>query len=257
MDEPCHGYYIHGKTPWGKADIPLHVMQKKLQDEANSEYGENSRGLTEKNDRIQSYEIYLHKQLREDLYNARRETPTLKALERAATTQTKRVVKVEEEVHDEDEDDDMIERSISSSWSEKEKTIRRMEYKKNKISEILKKHIGQKISRSNIKESDYWTRWAGATPDNLDVATMDSPVIIQDLGEGSPSFVNMLYRDLDWAMLDLYIMLFMAFDELLVDNSMLAIFIVWIIERIIKEIRQRMSASNMSEKTFVDSRFLK
>lgn len=66
---------------------------------------------------------------------------------------------------------------------------------------------------------------------------MDSPVIIQDLGEGSPSFVNMLYRDLDWAMLDLYIMLFMAFDELLVDNSMLAIFIVWIIERIIKEIR--------------------
>lgn len=84
----------------------------------------------------------MHKQLREDLYNARRETPTLKALERAATTQTKRVVKVEEEVHDEDEDDDMIERSISSSWSEKEKTIRRMEYKKNKISEILKKHIG-------------------------------------------------------------------------------------------------------------------
>lgn len=26
MDEPCHGYYIHGQAPWGKADIPLDMM---------------------------------------------------------------------------------------------------------------------------------------------------------------------------------------------------------------------------------------
>ena len=77
-------------------------------------------------------------------------------------------------------------------------------------------------------------RLMGMPPDGLNLETMQTPVIIRDDGEGSPSFVNMLYRDLDRGMLDLYIMLFVAFDEWLIDNSMLAIFIVWIIEWIIK-----------------------
>ena len=67
----------------------------------------------------------------------------------------------------------------------------------------------------------------------------------------------MLYRNLDRAMLDLYIMLFITFDEWLINNSMLAIFLVWIIERIMRAIRQTMSVSNLSKKAYVDDRFLK
>lgn len=58
-------------------------------------------------------------------------------------------------------------------------------------------------------------------------------------------------------MLDLYIMLFIAFDEWLTNNSMLAIFMVWIIERIVRAIRQTMSVDNLSSKAYVDDRFLK
>lgn len=79
---------------------------------------------------------------------------------------------------------------------------------------------------------------------------------MQDLGEATPSFVNMLYRDMDRAMLDLYIMLFTAFDEWLGGNSLLALLIVWCIERVYREIRARLSVRNLSKKAYVDDRFL-
>ncbi len=45
MDEPAHGYYIHGQAPWAKADIPLDVMHKQLQEEEAAGFGGTSRGL--------------------------------------------------------------------------------------------------------------------------------------------------------------------------------------------------------------------
>lgn len=34
MDEHFHGYYIHGKAPWGKSDLVLADLQEKLDSEA-------------------------------------------------------------------------------------------------------------------------------------------------------------------------------------------------------------------------------
>lgn len=131
MDEPTHGYYIHGKAPWGKADIPLHVIQRKLQDEVNSEYGPGSRGLTKLDDRIQSFEIFMPKNLRDELHKVRTERPPDFLLERAAQHQNKRVVKVEDQVNDDEFNKDrQRDGSISAGWSEKEKNIRIKEYKK-------------------------------------------------------------------------------------------------------------------------------
>ena len=72
MDEPCHGYYVYGKAPWGKADIPLHIMQRKMQDEVSGELGQRSRGLKHNklpnaDSKIQTFEIYMPKNLREEL----------------------------------------------------------------------------------------------------------------------------------------------------------------------------------------------
>lgn len=76
MDEPVHGYYVHGQAPWGKADIPLDLMQKKLQAEEAGDLGPRPRGLKHNplaaaEDRVQSFEIYLPKDLRARLAKAR------------------------------------------------------------------------------------------------------------------------------------------------------------------------------------------
>ena len=90
----------------------------------------------------------------------------------------------------------------------------------------------------------------------MDIRSLDGPLVVQDLGERSPSFLRLLYKDLDWSMLDLYIMLFTAFDEWLSDNSLLALFIVYCIQYVYKEIRQRVGVRNLSAKAYVDDRFL-
>jgi hypothetical protein len=81
--------------------------------------------------------------------------------------------------------------------------------------------------------------------------------VVQDLGERSPGFVRLLYGDLDWSMLDLYIMLFTAFDEWLGNNSLLALFIVYCIEYVFKWLRHRVGVRNLSAKAYVDDRFLR
>lgn len=116
--------------------------------------------------------------------------------------------------------------------------------------------LGDGLEAKQIKASDWKTRWAGAPPEDEDIGQLSAPLVVQDLGEASPSFVRMLYRDLDRAMLDLYIMLFIAFDEWLGDNSLLALFLVWCVERVYREIRGRVSVRNLSKKAYVDDRFL-
>lgn len=49
-------------------------------------------------------------------------------------------------------------------------------------------------------------------PEDVDVASLEAPIVVEDTHEASPSFVRLLYRSMDWDMLDLYIMLFVAFD---------------------------------------------
>lgn len=79
---------------------------------------------------------------------------------------------------------------------------------------------------------------------------------MQDPGEDAPTFARLLYKDMDWVMLDLYIMLFIAFDDAL-NNSLLAIFIVYGIEYCIyRAIRQRIGVRNLSKRACVDDRFL-
>lgn len=102
-------------------------------------------------------------------------------LERAAVRQTSRVV-----VKEDDEDDDDIrlgDRSMYSGWSSKEIDIRTREYKKSRISELLRSHIGESLGEKNpknVKEGEFWdyARWAGSVPTGVDVGSLEEPVII-------------------------------------------------------------------------------
>lgn len=61
LDEPFHGYYIHGKAPTGRGDYSHSELAKALDDEGKG-IG-LARGLTETNRTCQTYEVFLDSQL--------------------------------------------------------------------------------------------------------------------------------------------------------------------------------------------------
>jgi len=181
MDEPAHGYYLHGQAPWGKADIPLDVMHQQLQEEADhGTYGTKSRGLKNNNlgtadARIQTFEIYLPKKLRETLAKARVHALNDAQLElSAAKGKGKRVDewdndKDDNNDRDRDGDDNAAGEAAplapkgkqkAHSWSRKEKAIRQEEYRKNRINEILRPKIGDQLQSGQIKGGTRWMRYA-------------------------------------------------------------------------------------------------
>lgn len=89
------------------------------------------------------------------------------------------------------------------------------------------------------------------------IEQLEEIVVVEDVHEDTPTFARLLYMDLDFDMLKLYVMLFTAFDELLSSNSLLSLFLVYCTERIYRWLRQRLSCSNLSKKAYVDDRFLK
>ena len=64
MDQYFHGYYIHGKAPWGRSDLTMRELKELLDSESKGE--QRLRGIqTQLNENqsmlrgeVQSYEVY-------------------------------------------------------------------------------------------------------------------------------------------------------------------------------------------------------
>ena len=234
-------------------------MQKKLQEEEAGNHGGRTRGLKHNqlpsaDARVQSFEIYLPKSLRERLAKARIRKPSDAELLAGAKKAGRR--RADEDEEEEEEPPAEAASSATKGWTQKETAIREEEYRKNKISDLLRDKLGDALQSEQIKASSFWTRWARAPPEGVDIGSAAKPYVVQDLHEDSPGFARMMYRDMDRPMLDLYIMLFTAFDEWLDKNSLLAIFLVYCVELVYQTIRRRLSVQTLSKKAYVDDRFL-
>lgn len=75
MDQYFHGYYIHGKAPWGKSDLVMGELKEQLDSEGMGEKRERGirLGLTQETDilrgEVTTYEIYFPVQLRDEYDN--------------------------------------------------------------------------------------------------------------------------------------------------------------------------------------------
>jgi meckelin len=61
FDETLHGYYIHGRSPFGQAEISLEQMRQNLYFESSGKA--QVRGITEEDPDLQTYEIFVPEQL--------------------------------------------------------------------------------------------------------------------------------------------------------------------------------------------------
>jgi Meckelin (Transmembrane protein 67) len=64
-----------------------------------------------------------------------------------------------------------------------------------------------------------------------------------------------LYCSLDYQNLILFILVFSLFDRV-TGNSIISIMITYIVEKLLKQLRDILSEKNLSNKTLIDERFL-
>jgi meckelin len=81
LDESLHGYYIHGNSPAGKADLNLDEILVALEEEGNGKV--KGRGLIEKdNENLQTFELYMSYKMRnvyDGIYGVQTESMILQA----------------------------------------------------------------------------------------------------------------------------------------------------------------------------------
>ena len=79
--------------------------------------------------------------------------------------------------------------------------------------------------------------------------------MIKDHWESFPSITENYLAALDTDLVMLYILYFFLFDHL-IGKPMIAIFIVYVLERLIRALRQMLGENNIIKKTFVTPNFL-
>ncbi len=80
------------------------------------------------------------------------------------------------------------------------------------------------------------------------------PYLIKDYFSSWPSFTKVLYCSLDYENVILFIMLFNLFDRV-TGSSIIAVTIVYFVEKVLSTIRAYLSKGNIAKKTLIDERF--
>ena len=78
---------------------------------------------------------------------------------------------------------------------------------------------------------------------------------MEDFFANWPSFTNIMYCALDYQRLILFILVFSLFDRI-TGSSIIAVFIVYMVDKVIGTLRGWLSENNISKKTLIDERFL-
>jgi hypothetical protein len=75
--------------------------------------------------------------------------------------------------------------------------------------------------------------------------------LVHDYWEVFPSFGRTLYGALDWDLVHIQILWFFFFDTVTEGQSMVAIFLAYVIERLLRSLRGSLGESNLTKKTMV------
>ena len=269
LDEHSHGYYIHAKCPWGSSDIPLDWLQKELQKEAANKLASTRglRGRANDGPPVQTFQIYVPGELRQRLARVAAAVSVVGDAEYDVVGDQEHGASRRRRNRDGTARDvDPAERrplkrgaAQSGALTAEEKAITQAERRKAELTKLLKEKLGDRIDPgTQLKVESLASRLLSAPPDGVDVEKLQDLVVVEDKVEQYPSFYKLLYCSLDYTLVLLYIMLFIFFEMLLGDrgNSLLSLFLVYLVERALRKGRQSTGTDNLCEKAYVDGRFL-
>ena len=243
LKESLRGFYIHGQSPLGVADTTLQQLIQFLEEEGKGKI--KGRGITEeKNDDLQTYEIYLSYSMRQ-IYDGLYFLPTLQEVDRGnqydqIQTQSKfrNIFKY-------------IPASLETA------TI----YQINKyMNNHLKSKIEQATMQSKvlIKDKTLFERFFEFPP-SIDLTSEDVKELVfyKDKGENFDD-VLFLGMELEWLIFIIYIwhMWWISLDKYKHKSFHISIFMTYVMEQIFYKVRVFFGEKNVAKKAVVDNRFL-
>ena len=242
LDDKLHGYYIHGQSPFGKADTNFSELIQFLEEERKGKI--RGRGLTgDEEDNLQSYEIYLSNNMRDiydDLY----------------------YIEVNQELNAAEENDRAGNQSrypIFFRYIPKKLDVDKYYHLNNYMNTQLKNKIQQVASQSKIfvKERTLIERFLQLPP-KLDLISANARELVFYKDPGM-NFDNVCFTgmEIEWLIMVVYIFQMWCISlQKYSDCLPVAIFMTYLMEKVAFRIRIYYGEKNVARKAVVDNRFL-
>ena len=242
LDDKLHGYYIHGQSPFGKADTNFVDLIQFLEEERKGKI--RGRGLTgDEEDNLQSYEIYLSNNMRDiydDLY----------------------YIEVNQEINAAEENDRAGNQSrypIFFRYIPKKLDVDKYYHLNNYMNTQLKNKIQQVASQSKIfvKERTLLERFLQLPP-NLDLISANARELVFYKDPGM-NFDNVCFTgmEIEWLILVAYVFQMWCISlHKYSDCLPVAIFMTYLMEKVAFRLRVYYGEKNVARKAVIDNRFL-
>jgi len=235
FDQRIHGYYIHGESSGGQADVSLNELRDYLQREETGE--SRYRGLLSEEPNLQTFEIYLPVKIRQ-LYEVVYKQAVLNEISNfrqniSAIQNTSRL--------------------LNLSALPKGLNIQALINQRDEMSQYFINYIAQAKNYPSmaVRERGLCQRFTNLPPDNMN--RMDTPLFIKD---NWFSFRKVFFCDLDFDILILFACFFHVLDIWQLNIMQAAIIIYTYYKILIYLPRSLFGSRNLSTKTLVESRFL-
>ena len=240
LDELLHGYYIHGKSPNGKADVNYDELFNFLSLEGGGTMA--SRGLENDNvndhEQNQTYEMFLSNSMRivyDGLYIIQTESMLVKSPNIRTYFKKSRIgMKLFKNFLNYEKDRTMLDNYMNNQL-------------KNKI-DILA------ISPKDfIRDKSFLQKILGYTMDSSELERTTKDIILyRDYGQ---NFDEVLFYGMEWEwfVMDLFLFQFLM---IISDDNFLAMFITYIFDYLLYYIRIFFGNRNVAKKAVIDDRFI-
>ena len=241
LDELLHGYYIHGLSPIGKADVNYDELFVFLNHEGAGLM--RNRGLENDNNedhcKNQSYEMYISNVMRtiyDGLYIIQTESMLAKGVNARKYFKKSRLGnRLFKNFLNFEKDQTLLDNYMNNQL-------------KSKI-DIVTSNVIQ-----NIKDKDFLQRILGYTINNNELIRINAPDIIfyRDYGQ---NFDDVLFCGMEWEWFIMDLFIFQMFMITTNDNY-LSLFLTFIIDYLLYYIRVFFGNRNVAKKAVIDERFL-
>lgn len=242
LSDSLRGYYLHGQSPLGMADTTLYQLAQFLEEEKKGKI--KGRGITDnKNDNLQSYEIYLSFPMRR-IYDGFYFDPT-----------TDEIIKG-------------TNKDVNYNQAKIRNIFRFIPYGLEpgniyQLNKFMNNHLKTKIEQATmqsnvlIKEKTKCERLFDFPP-SINLTSNDVKELVFYKDEGG-NFEDVLFTgmELEWLIFVIYVWEMWCIALQRYNHSLpISIFMTYVMERIFFKVRVFLGEKNVAKKAIVDNRFL-
>lgn len=235
FDQRIHGYYIHGESTGGQADVSTHELKEYLDKEGRGE--SRSRGLINEYPNLQTFEIYLPVKIRQ-IYEIVYKQPVLNEI----TNFRQNISALQNSS-----------KLLRLSALPKGLNIQALVNQRDEVSQYFINYISQVKNYPSIalRDRGVCQMFSDLPPDRLN--KMETPLFLKD---NWYSFRNVFFGALDFEILILFACFYTILDIWQLNYLQSTVIIYTYYKLLIELPRKYLGSRNLSTKTLVESRFL-